>query len=157
MGSDVGSLPSVSMFAKISPHSILKSFKIPVETPARSSREQLVPVAWPQLTWLGCIWSFNLLMFLNCLKIRLWFINDGSCYNISPHPFTPSSEILALEFFITCVKPSYWSSVWWVPRSACVTVKWILEIWEQNWDRDSWLCAQFSDMRNWSSRSHEYI
>ena len=45
MGPDGGSLPSVSMFAKISPHSKLKSFRIPVEIPGRSSREQVVPVA----------------------------------------------------------------------------------------------------------------
>ena len=57
MGSDDGSVPSVSVFAIIyyqatSPD--FKSFKIPVGIPACSSREQLVPcgLTTVDMTWL---------------------------------------------------------------------------------------------------------
>ena len=54
MGSDDGSLPSVSVFAIIKQPPDFKSFKIPVGIPACSSREQLVPAGLTtvDMTWL---------------------------------------------------------------------------------------------------------
>ena len=83
MRSDDGSVPSVSVFAIMKqPLLILNLLKFQLLFRPAVAGSSWCRVAWPQLTWLGCIWSSNLfdvlklpknqtLVLVNKMKIAL--------------------------------------------------------------------------------------